>query len=42
MGQLGDGTFINRATPVPSIGLHSVKAIGAGYGTHSLAFVPNE
>ncbi len=35
-GQLGDGTTINRASPVQVTGLSNVVLIGAGYG-HSLA-----
>ena len=35
-GQLGDGTFINRLTPVPVFGLTGVVAVAAG-AYHSLA-----
>ncbi|HEY2944633.1 MAG TPA: chitobiase/beta-hexosaminidase C-terminal domain-containing protein, partial [Vicinamibacteria bacterium] len=35
-GQLGDGTVIQRITPVTVTGLSSITALGAGYG-HSLA-----
>jgi alpha-tubulin suppressor-like RCC1 family protein len=37
-GQLGDGTLINRTTPVPVSGLANVTAL-AGGGGHSLALL---
>lgn len=37
-GQVGDGTTINRSTPVRVKTINNVKAIGAG-GSHSLAVV---
>jgi len=38
-GELGDGTYTNRPTPVQVSGLTGVLAIGAG-GFHSLAILP--
>ncbi|CAK0781577.1 RCC1 repeat-containing protein [Gammaproteobacteria bacterium] len=35
-GQLGDGTTMNRETPVPVAGLPAIRAVSAGFG-HSLA-----